>query len=250
VDRVEREVRERVTDPLAQGGVEVKTIELTTTNERLIARLRVAGEAQLGGHTPRPRALSDSLASVQVHETALTNAAVSLGLNGERLTAPQLQARLQEKFPGLKSDSPPETREDTIFQFADQGAVLFHIESGRFEIAVRVVEFVQESRRIRNFIVHAYYVPVVNGLSAELVREGALGIEGRINANERARLYSVFNEVLGAERHLPVVKLQDPTDLRLAGLTISQFVLEDGWLGVAVGPDPGGRVAEQSRSLR
>jgi hypothetical protein len=109
---------------------------------------------------------------------------------------------------------------------------------------------VQERRQINNFIVHAYYVPVVSGMSAELVREGALGIEGRINAGERARLYSVFNEVLGTERHLPVVKLDDPSDPRIAGLMITQFVLEDGWLGLAVGPDDGGRVAERSRSMR
>ena len=223
---------------------------MTTTSDRLVARLRVAGNAQLGGHTPRPQALSDSLASVQVHETAFTNAAASLGLDGERFTAPQLQAKLQEKFPDLKNESPTETREDTMFQFADQGAVLFHIDGGRFEIAIRVVEFVQERQRIRNFIVHAYYTPVVNGLSAELIREGALGIEGRISANERARLYSVFNEVLGAERHLPVIKLNDPTDSRLDGLMVTQFVLEDGWLGLAIGPGTGGRVAERSRSLR
>jgi hypothetical protein len=60
----------------------------------------------------------------------------------------------------------------------------------------------------------------------------------------------VFNEVLGVERHLPILKLQDPSDSRLAGLMITQFVLEDGWLGLAVGPGAGGRVAEQSRSLR
>lgn len=250
VDRVERQVRDRVTGPLAEGGVEITPVEMTTTSERLIARLRVAGAAQLGGHTPRPRALSDSLVSVQVHETAVTNAAASLGLNGQRLSAPQLQAKLQEKFPGLRSDSPPEAREDTVFQFADQGAVQFHIDGGRFEIAVKVDEFVQEGRHIRNFIVHAYYLPVVQGMSAELVRDGALGIEGRISANERARLYSVFNEVLGAERRLPVLKFDNPSDSRLDGLMITQLVLEDGWLGLAVGPDGAGRVAERERSIR
>lgn len=249
-DRIVHDIRRRLTDPLAAGGVELTTIEMNTTSDRLVARLRIAGAAQLGGHTPRPQALSDSLASVQVHESALTNAAMSLGLDGQRLSAPQLQVKLQEKFPDLKNDRPVETREDTVFQFADQGAVLFHIEKGRFEIAVRVAEFVQDRQRIRNFIVHAYYTPVVNGMSAELVREGALGVEGRISAGERARLYSVFNEVLGAERHLPVMKLNDPSDARLRGLMITQFVLEDGWLGVAIGPEAGGRTAERSRSLR
>jgi hypothetical protein len=185
-----------------------------------------------------------------MHESALTNAAVSLGLNGERLSAPQLQDRLREKFPELRTEEPIKSRADTVFQFADHGAVQFRIDDGRFEIAVLVAEFVQEGRRIRNFIVHAYYVPVVNGLSAELVRDGALGIEGRISATERARLYSVFNEVLGAERRLPIMQLSDPADQQLAGLMITQLVLEDGWIGLSIGPESGGRVAERSRSLR
>lgn len=250
VDRVQREIRERVTDPLAQSGVDLTTVELTTTDERLIARLRVAGNAQLGGHTPRPRALSDSLASMQIHETALTNAAVSLGLDGARLTAPQLQTKLREKFPGLASSERNEARPDTVFQFANQGAVQFRIGGGRFEIAILVAEFEQDRQHIRNFIVHAYYLPVVNGMSAELVRDGALGIEGRISATERARLYSVFNEVLGADRRLPVMRLNDSSEPGLSGLMITQLVLEDGWLGLAIGPGANGRVAERSRSLR
>ena len=58
---------------------------MKSTPERVVARVRVAGDDQLGSHTPRPRALSDSLASVQVHETAMTNLAVTLGLDGKRL---------------------------------------------------------------------------------------------------------------------------------------------------------------------
>jgi hypothetical protein len=60
----------------------------------------------------------------------------------------------------------------------------------------------------------------------------------------------VFNAVLPAERAIPVVKLDAEEDDRLEGLMITQFVLEDGWLGVAIGPETSERVAERSRSLR
>jgi hypothetical protein len=63
-------------------------------------------------------------------------------------------------------------------------------------------------------------------------------------------LHNVFNTVLAEDRRLPLVELENPHDPRLAGLMITQMVLEDGWLGMAVGPASGTRTAERSRSIR
>ncbi len=215
-----------------------------------MARLRVAGNHQLGSHTPRPRALADSLASLQLHESALTNAAVSLQLDGARYNATELQQLLRDKFPGFALAKPAETRSDTIFEFAYRDAVQLHVSDGRVELLLGLSGFEHEGRRTRDFIVHAFYVPAVDGLEVELVRDGSLGIEGRLGATERARLHNVFNSVLAVDRRLPVVQLHNPHDPRLAGLMITQLVLEDGWIGMAVGPASGNRTAERSRSVR
>lgn len=250
VERIEKQIRERVTDRLAKYGVKVTPIELTTTHERVVARLRVASDEQAGSHTPRPRALSDSLASAQIHETALTNAAVGLELDGGRYSAIELVELFQKTFPQAESPSIGDKERDTVFQFASQDAIRFHIEDGRLEVTLAMVSVEHDRRRMRNFVVHAFYVPVVKGLEAELKRDGSLGIEGRLSSTERARLHNVFNAVLPPERTVPMVRLDDPQDSRLAGLMITQLVLEDGWLGLAVGPATSERVAERSRSLR
>ena len=250
VQRVQREVRDRLTGPIANSGVEMTPIELTTTHERMVARMRVAGDHQLGAHTPRPRALSDSLASLQVHESALTNAAVSLSLDGARYTAAELQATLRQKFPRLALANPPQAGDETVFEFAYRDAVQFRIEDGRLELMLSLANFEHEGRSTRDFIVHAFYVPVVDGLGAELVREGALGIEGRLSSTERARLHNAFKRVLAEDRRLPIARLDQDGDPRLDGLMITQMVLEDGWVGVAIGPGTANRVAERSRSLR
>jgi hypothetical protein len=250
VQQIEQDVRTRYTDPIAQAGVDVTPIELSTTAERIVARLRVAGNHQLGSHTPRPRALSDSLASLQLHESALTNAAVSLQLDGARFTATELQQLLRDKFPRFALAKPSQTRSDTVFEFAYRDAVQFRIADGRLELLLGLTGFEHEGRRTRDFIVHAFYVPTVRGLEVELMRDGPLGIEGRLGATERARLHNVFNTVLAEDRRLPLVELENPHDPRLAGLMITQMVLEDGWLGMAVGPASGTRTAERSRSIR
>lgn len=250
VHRVQNQMRAQVTGPLESAGVELAPIELSTTAERVIARLRVAGQEQLAGHTPRPRAPADSLASVQVHESALTNAATSLDLDGKRLTAKELQDLIRAKL--ARSNQPPATvvEEETVFDFAAEDAVRFRIADEKLELVLSLREVVNEGNSVRNFRVHAFYAPVINGLEAEFVRDGALGIEGRIGTGARARVHNIFNKVLSEDRKLPIVRLNDPNDSRLAGLMITQLVLEDGWIGLAIGPGYAERTAERSRMLR
>jgi hypothetical protein len=250
VERVERQLRERIIDRLAPYGVKVTPVELTTQHGRVVARLRLASDEQAGSHTPRPRALSDSLASAQIHESALTNAAVGLDLDGQRFTAAELAEHFRKKFPKADEQGDEKEYRDTEFQFAEEDAVRVQIEDGRVEVTLSMASVEVDGRRMSDFRVHAFYAPVVNGLQAELVRDGSLGIEGRLSSGSRARLHNVFNSVLPPERTLSIVRLEYPSDARLAGLMITQMVLEDGWLGVAVGPASNDRVAERSRSLR
>jgi hypothetical protein len=250
VDKVQNEMREQVTGPLEAAGVELTPIELSTTALRVIARLRVAGAEQLGGHTPRPRAPADSLASVQVHESALTNAAVSLGLDGKRLTAPELQTLIREKLSRSTEPSPTLVEADTVFEFAPQDAVRFRVADQKLELILSMREVNHQRSIVQNFRVHAFYVPVLSGLEAEFVRDGALGVEGRIRTGERAAMFAVFSKVLTEDRKLPIVRLNDPNDERLAGLMITQLVLEDGWIGMAIGPRSPDRTAERTRMLR
>jgi len=156
---------------------------------------------------------------------------------------------LREKLPRMALEREAPERQDVVFYFAQEDAVQFHIDRGRLELTLSLAAMEQDGRQVRDIIVHAYYVPVVNGLRAELVRDGSLGIEGRLSSADRARLHNVFNSVLPPDRRLPIVQLENPDDPRLSGLMITQLVLEDGWLGLAVGPAENERVAERSRSL-
>lgn len=206
VDRVQNQVRQQVSEPLKSAGVELTPIELSTTAERVVARLRVAGEEQLAGHTPRPRAPSDSLASIQVHESALTNAAMSLSLEGQRLSAKELQELIRAKL--ARTNQPPATVVDaeTVFDFAAEDAVRFRVADEKLELVLSLKEVVHEGNAVRNFRVHAFYVPVINGLEAEFVRDGSLGIEGRIGTGARARVHNIFNKVLSEDRKLSTLR--------------------------------------------
>lgn len=261
LDRETHEAMERARQNFYNGvaqrteryGIKLNTVEMKSTPERLIARVRVAGDDQLGSNTPRPRALSDSLASVQVHESAITNLAVTLGLDGQRLTGAELRQKIQEQFPKLVITNTADTNRDTVFQFAAKNAVRVHVKDGRLELVLMLDSVELDDEAMPNVIVHAQFKPAIDGMRAQLARDGALGIEGRFSAGERARLHNIFQAVLPPDHTLQLVQLNsnDGDHAKVFdGLMITQLVLEDGWMGLAIGPQGSQRVAERSRSLR
>jgi hypothetical protein len=251
-DRLITELDQRIDqamEPLREAGVSLDTIEMQTTDERLIARFRLASKDQLAAHTPRVRALSDSEASLQLHESALTNAAKILELDGRRLTAPQLDQLLQDKLPNAQREKRDDLSNQTVFEFAKTGAIEFHFDKGRVEMTIAFVELVHDRRASRDFKIHAYFLPETDGLDAKLVRDGVLGIEGRLRTADRARLHAVFNQILPEDRPLRLLPL-DRNDPRLAGLMITQLLVEEGWLGMSIGPAAPQRTAWISPVIR
>jgi hypothetical protein len=249
LEDLEPRVRKRI-DSLNASGVHVEPITLKTSDKRIITRLRIAGDEQLAAHTPRNRAPSDSLASLQLHQSVLVNATRSLNLDGQRLTAVELRDLFAEKFSKMDVESSDDVPRDTVFHFEYEDPLGFRIANGQLELTIALVGLVHEDRLVRRFKVHVFYQPRIKGTDVFLVRDGALGIEGRLGAVDRARLHAVFNKILPAEREVPVLDfdrwgLPDPE-----GMMITQAVLEDGWLGLALGPAHPGRAVQLERSLR
>ncbi len=60
---------DRVRSPLDRLGLEPQLLAASTSEDRAVLRLRLAGQDQLAAFTPRPRAPSDSLVSLQIHQS-------------------------------------------------------------------------------------------------------------------------------------------------------------------------------------
>ncbi len=87
---IDSAVRQQSIVLLRRIGIDPTTMSSDTTPERHTVRLRVAGANQLGGHTARPQAPSDSLGSIQVHESAINNALDQLHVAGRTFTLLEL----------------------------------------------------------------------------------------------------------------------------------------------------------------
>ena len=83
-------IRERVWSPMVRLGLEPTPVGMETTPTTATLRLRLAGDAKLAAHTPRPRAPADTMLSLQVHDSTINNALERFELGGHRLALEEL----------------------------------------------------------------------------------------------------------------------------------------------------------------
>jgi hypothetical protein len=232
VERLNREMF----DPLNSLALDPQMIDGETTEKRFTMRLRLAGEDQLGSHTPRPQAPADSLASVQIHESVINNCIQRLELDGRTFTLLALSKHIAARLNRAKlCDLSPDS-EDIRITFAAKDAVMVHCRDGQVEVTVSIAELARSPERWKNFQVRAFYRPEVQARSAELKREGVVQLIGRLNMTGQIALRGVFSRAFSKNapwQLMPERILKEP---KLKDASITQFVIDDGWIGISLGP--------------
>ncbi len=235
----QRNFQVKLLDPLRELKVEPTAVSMQTTLERLIARYRLAGRDQVAAHTPRPQAPGDSLLSVQIHESAMNNVMEHLELQGRRVELRELYKEITARFSQGKALTPPDDLpEDVYVTFADEDPVRVDCQDGRVMLTIRLKELSQGDRHQWNdFMIRAYYAPDSDQLDANLVRDGAIELGGkRLRFGDQVALRGIFSRVLSRNRKLELVNKQIAQSPELRDQQVTQFVIHDGWIGVALGP--------------
>jgi hypothetical protein len=234
---LEKEFDRQVMVPLKGLSLEPSAVHLETTHRRLIARMKLAGEGQLAAHTPRPRAWSDSLVSVQVHESAVNNFLARLELEGKTFTLPELDAWIGQKLNRTLETSPESLMEDVEITFADQDALSVRAVDGRLELSIGVACLRYMDQEFENVRLIVAFRPDPVSLSADLVRDGTVQIQAEeLSSREYLTLRGITSKVFSKNRRWNMVPGPWAADPRLADLAVTQFDMVDGWVAVAVGP--------------
>lgn len=255
-DEVDNRVDEAVTNaanrfestilgPLGQLELDPMVVDMATTEERLLARYRLAGDWQLAAFTPRPRAPRTSLMSVQMHQSAINNTLEQLVPRDEPQTIAQILESGTKLFGFNLGETDSDIPADVSIQFAQTRPITMEIQDGQVWLTMRIVRLTDGDRLdLRRFIVRAAYVPQINGIDASLVRDGHLRISGpSLSMRERLPVRAIFNKVLSANRTIPLVLPQLSEHPAAEGLAVSQLELRDGWLALAISPAEEARVA-------
>lgn len=244
------EFKARMLDPLVDLSLEPTMIAAQTTQDRMTMRLRLAADEQLAAHTPRPRAPAESVVSCQVHQSALNNAIEQMQLDGGTFTLAEIRRRTADVFnrPEMLEENPG--REDVTITFAEQDAVTVRCRDGLVTVCLSIVELSKSPNRWEGFQVRASYRPQTDGPSARLVREGIVHLTAARSIGKQIVLRGIFSKAFSQKHAWPITPKRLAADPRMADLKVTQLVIDDGWIGFALGPaqrTPRPVVAERGR---
>ncbi|MBC8352618.1 MAG: hypothetical protein H8E66_11550 [Planctomycetes bacterium] len=244
IETAERDFDAKLFSPMKNLGLNPTALDLHTSETRLIGRYRLAGDHQLGAHTPRPQAPGDSLLSVQVHESAMNNIIEQLKLDGKESDLRQLFRDIGAAFARPNLEVPDDVPERVKIRFANSEAIRVRFDQDRVIVTLRIAELRSGRKsKWRNFAVRAYYVPDPTQLDANLVRERLIELDGRhITSFDRAILSGVFSKALSRSRPFNLINKRIAESENLQDLQVTQFVVTEGWIGVALGPQYGANV--------
>jgi len=247
-ERIDREATEQISaaakrlhdevlGPMDSLLLDPMLVAAETTEKRFSMRIRLAGADQLGGHTPRPQAPSDSLASLQVHESMLNNILERLELNGQTFDLAGLGRRVAERLHRYQPKPVDPDQEDVKITFAAKDAVHVRCYDGRIEITLAVARLSKGARNWwKDFQVRAFYRPVVQGRSVDLMRDGYVQLLGPRMSGTQVVLRGVFLKVFSQKEPIHATPEAFVKNPKLDGIVVTQFVIDDGWIGAAIGP--------------
>ena len=244
--RVEEEVENQLNDastylqqnvlqPLIAMDLEPNTQQMTTTEEEIVMRYRLAGRDQMGAFTARPRSVRDCLFNVQLHQSAINNMMMRIDLNGRKFTASELVAHFEDLL-GVSVNS--EIEQKAEFEFAKLDPIRADFKDNEVVISLNLKSFRvgKKGKRWQNLRVSSVYVPNVNGTKIQLVQaKPGLHLKGKkLKLRDQLAIRTIFEALFKEQYEFSAIPEKIATQLKGVNLGISQLVVENGWAGLSV----------------
>ena len=132
--------------------------------------------------------------------------------------------------------------ENVIIAFAAKDPIRVHCENGVVTLTVAVRKITKGKRyKWSNLRISADYGIETEGLNAFLTRQDSIRLEGKkLRTRDQIALRGVFSKLLSRGTQIPLVPQKICDNPRLSDLAVNQNRIEDGWIGLAIGPPHSG----------
>jgi hypothetical protein len=236
IDRAQEQFDKRLIGPLHSLDLQPMILDMQSTDSRLVARYRVAGVNQIAAYTPRPLAPSESLLSVQLHQSAINNLIAQAIPTDRDWTIRQLADKIAQILQQPPFALPEDTPEDVSIRFMDVHPMTIEFAEGRMWLTLRIASLEQPGRiQLKNFTVRTSYIPTVEGLRASLERDPLISVDGhRLGSKDRFPIRAIFTKVFSGNSAIPMVAESLISNPLAQGMQVSQLQMEQGWLAIAV----------------
>jgi hypothetical protein len=248
----QQQLEESVLQPLRSLQLNPQATDMKTTETEQMAPGRLAGAAQWGAHTPRPRPPQDAEASLQIHESAINNLLGGLQLENRGDVMDRLAADIARQLGATQWKTPVEMQRRVVYvQFAAESPARVEIVDDLVRLKLRFSELDAGGDTFYyDFDVTVEYKPVIEGLQVALQREGRVVLDGaELGIRDVVELQAIFNRVFRASKRLPLIDAKFAQQPAFQGMQVTQCVLSSGWLGLAASR-PVGAVAGRHKTNR
>lgn len=222
--------------PMQTLALNPVALEMRTTENEAIARVRLAGYHQLAAHSPRPTSPEGSWLSLQIHESALNNCIEQFGWQGRRAKLSDLYREVGDLFQLSDVKIPEDLPDSVTVRFAKEDPLRVSFHDGRVTLTLALAELSEGRNRWRNFTVRVHYRPATERPDGDLVRDSYVELIGRLGFRDQVALRGIFSRVFSRAEPIDFISKRLRDDPRLRGLSLTQFAIGDGWIGLAVGP--------------
>jgi hypothetical protein len=245
ISSAKTQFEKRLIGPLQSLDLHPMVVDMQTTDTRLVVRYRVASNDQLSAYTPRPIAPSDSQLSLQIHQSTFNNMAGQVVAGDRPWTMQDLSDKIADLLQQPRQTIDEEAAQDVTIRFNEARPMTVEFEDNRMWLTLRVASLEQPGRiHLKNFTIRTSYLPTVDGLKAELTRDGVISVDGqRLAIRDKVPLRAIFSRVFSNRSTIPMVSDELLVDPRATGLAVSQLEMRDGWLGIAVSESQSPHVA-------
>ena len=140
---------------------------------------------------------------------------------------------------GRSVDQVPESMpENVVITFAAKDPIRVHCDDGVVTLTVSVQRITKGSRyKWSNLRISARYGIETEGIKAYLTRQESIRLEGKkLRTRDQIALRGVFSKLLSRGTKIPLVPEKISDNPRISNLAVNQKQIEDGWIGLAIGP--------------
>jgi hypothetical protein len=112
------------------------------------------------------------------------------------------------------------------------------------EVIIKLKSLETERRTWRDLVVRNFYVPDPSTRRAVLVRDSSVRLVGeRLGVRDQIALRGIFSKIF-ADSEFPLLSEQLANNPGVADLEVTQYVIRDGWIGLALGLPPRGEATQ------
>lgn len=254
-ERIKREVRQRI-DQEADGrfnatndrlkqrffghlgrlGLDLNLQKSRTTEEWILASLRLSSNQSLGSQTVEPPTMPGAFADLKVHESTINTFLSRLELEGKIMNVAELLNHLGNRlqtpfFQNLNLDE----SNDLYFEMARMDPVTVRFFEDRIFLRLALAAIEWEGRIFDGIKVTVSFRPFEDGSGRPaLIRDGMVRIDGPMNIRAQILLRSIFSKVFPTNEITSLVPPFFQKDERFTGLSTGLCRISRGWFCISI----------------